>query len=70
VWPKISGVAAVFIPLFAALAVMAGIDQAWTAATILGGFGLLGLYRCVLECSNALHTVRTSVDNWLPQTDD
>ena len=70
VWPRISGVAAIFIPLFVALAVMAGIDQAWTAATILGGFGLLGLYRCVLECSNALHTVRTSVDNWLPQTDD
>jgi hypothetical protein len=65
-WPRLSAAAIVLLPGAVLLAALAGADQAWAATVVLGSIALLGAYRSWRECSAALHTLKITVENWLP----
>jgi len=66
VWPRLSWLGRVLIPLFALLSLAAGLDHALVACTALALVSLLLLIRSLLDCGTAIHSVRCVVEDWLP----
>jgi GT2 family glycosyltransferase len=56
--PRVSIAAAGLVVLFGAIAVWAGSDRAWIAATALGGAGLLAVVRAAGDCALAAGALR------------
>jgi glycosyltransferase involved in cell wall biosynthesis len=66
VWPRLTGSARLLIPLFALLSLVAGLDHAFVACTVLALVSLLLLIRSLRECGTAIHSVRCVVEDRLP----
>jgi GT2 family glycosyltransferase len=66
IWPVASAQGLGFILLFAILAVLAGLDHAWSAATVLGAIALALMGRLWLECSRAVSSLLESIQHVSP----
>jgi GT2 family glycosyltransferase len=61
-WPRIDPTSLLLITLFATLAILAAIDQAWIAASILGMVALILITRMIWSCSTAMASLLNAID--------
>jgi O-antigen biosynthesis protein len=61
-WPRCSPGAVAAVGAFAAIAAAAALDQAWTAAALLGTISMLLALRTVGECAAATAVIRGALD--------